>query len=318
MGCSSSCIKYSPEAFNSDLEKSLATSNFNRFKALICLLRSSSKEEFNINTYTLSAFSMKILTLPALSIIYGQKEFFQYLFEQFPLNLEKLNNLFTSLKVSSLFFLCSRNYHELLLYYLPIYLSNKSLQRSRPSYSLSFGEFSEQEVLTTYTPIQIACEFGHITILKIVSDCLKEFGKLTDDLDIHYIDPITQENCALIACKTNYYLIIRFLHTVCQADFSILNKRRENAIQVACMGRADLAKGELAKILRYLVEEVKVNVEYNYEYTLQVCKDAESLEYLSEILQDAGLVPLTQNSLNSITIINSLSSTSSSPSDSIA
>ena len=312
MGCASSCVKYSPEVFNNDLEKSLVMNNFHRFKVIVDSLRRSSTKEFDINSYTVPAFSIENLTLPALSIIYGRKVFFQYLFEEFHLNLTKLELLFNSLKVSSLLFICSRNYHELLLYYLPIYFSNASVHSSRSSYSLSFGDYAEKEVLTTYTPIQIACECGHITILKIVSDYFKEFGQLTNDLDIHYIDPATQENCALIACKKNNYLIIRYLHTVCRADFTILNKQQQNAIQVACIGRSDLVKGELAKILRYLIEVIKVDAEYNYEFTLNICKDPESSEYLSKHLYPRVL-PLIQDSFRSLTLTSSNSSTFSNP-----
>lgn len=298
MGCSnsSSPMLSKKDQIDSNIEKALIQNDLQGFITQIRHIKKSfTIQDFDIDTYTIPSLSSMSLTLPALSIIYGRHLFFQYLDKNFQLSIPKLELFFSNFKVSSLLFLCSKNYQELLIYYLPLYLAHLSRLTFRSSYSLSFGDSTTSEVLTTQTPIQVACSNGHIQILQIVHKSLKTWTSFPVELSIHYIDKNTGENCALIACKKKNYPMIRFLHRICKADFTVVNNRNENAVQLACIPSSFPITTELASICKYLIEEVNIDIKCNYEETLMLCKDPLALAYLKKVLVSSGIIYQSQD-----------------------
>jgi hypothetical protein len=175
------------------------------------------------------------------------------------------------------------------LHFLPSYISNYKTVSSQSIYSLSFDHQTENEIITTYTPIQLACELGYIIILKISYEFFKNANFTPIELDINYSDPVTGENCALIACKLKNYAMIKFLHSVCEANFHRKNARDENALQIACSGSKRHKESDLLHLCKYLIEEVHVDARYNYEETLILCEDPATLDYLKSHLLIYGI-----------------------------
>ena len=64
--------------------------------------------------------------------------------------------------------------------------------------------------------------------------------------------------------------MIKYLHEVAHADFTMKNRREESALQLAIIYNKDIQVSKLKRLVQYLVEEVDVNVAYNYEETLLV------------------------------------------------
>jgi len=60
-------------------------------------------------------------------------------------------------------------------------------------------------------------------------ECPREF-------DVNWVEENNGENCAIISVKNADLNMIKFLHTVCKADFNIKTKNNEGALQIAVAG----------------------------------------------------------------------------------
>lgn len=201
---------------------------------------------------------------------------------------------------------CEYGFLSLVQFFLPIHLreGGKRLQMPSPHESLeemsifaqSPGKITQiraNGTLKTASPwqpaIHRACEQGHIEVVRYLFQQFQ--GKLPPaDCDISAVDEKAGENCALVACRTGNLPIIRFLHEDCRADFKLLNRRRENAIQISVSGAKNRPGSCNLPCVKYLVETVSVDVAYAYEETLLICEDKALAFYLENQLYLRGIL----------------------------
>ena len=234
----------------------------------------------------------------AYSFRCGRKDIAQYLIEKTGASLSCLNACFQRIGKTPLHILCEYGHVDLLKYYLPLYRRSHSRQPSIPSFHESLEELSiftdnprrVAIVPTTFTlsPVQKACEKGYIDILRL----LKEFAEKNTafpEIDIHAKDEKTGENCALVSCRMGNLNMMKFLFEECQADFSLLNKRKESALQIALLSAKRHSNVRFFDCVRYLVEKIKVDVMYEYEETLLLIEEKALEEYLETRLNARGV-----------------------------
>lgn len=139
----------------------------------------------------------------------------------------------------------------------------------------------------TYTAVQRACEKGHFQIIKFIFTYYKN-ATPPQDCDLHHIDESTGENCALLAAKSGNLNLIKFLHREVKADFYIISKRRESALQLAIVG-SRRSKLSFLSVIQYLCEEVRVNPTYEYEEALLLAEEKPIVTYLEMQLDRFGI-----------------------------
>ena len=150
-------------------------------------------------------------------------------------------------------------------------------------------EASLRTVSPYQPPIHRACEHGHIEIVQWLYRHFK--GRPPPrDFDINTVDEKAGENCALVAARCGDLDMIKVLYEECKADFHVLNRRRENAIQVAVTGSKRRLEVSFLGCLRYLIEKVGVDVTYEYEETLLICEDKTLIFYLETQLHQHGIL----------------------------
>ena len=69
-----------------------------------------------------------------------------------------------------------------------------------------------------------------------------------------------------------------------------LNKRGENALQLACIGSKKYKEINFMGTVKYLVENVGIDVTYEYEETLLAVADNKIAKYLENRLRTIGIV----------------------------
>jgi len=178
---------------------------------------------------------------------------------------------------------------------LPISLQsepkNYLLPKSEATYSFDdFGSTSPQEDIlkNSYTPIQFAAFYGHISCIRIIQ--LYFADKITPYwMEINFQDLITGENCALLACRSGSYAMVRYLFNTCHANFKVLNTSNENALQVLlCENKSKRFKDSL-QITKFLIENIGIEYLQAIEETLDVCEDPAIIEYLCQKCAEQGL-----------------------------
>jgi hypothetical protein len=147
-------------------------------------------------------------------------------------------------------------------------------------------------IKSSFSAVQLACENGHISILNYFLNYHAEGlpKSVSEEINLHFIDPETGFNCALIACKNNDLCMIKFLHIQVKADFFVINRFGENAVNVLAIG-SQKHQGSTFKCLKYLVDEIGIDPLYNYQETLIVLNEPESVSYLEKKLDRFGVKP---------------------------
>ena len=242
----------------------------------------------------------------AYAVRAGQVEITQYLLETAHSSLRKLYETYQLIGRTPLDIACEYGFLQLVQYLLPIHLLEGEHLLRQPSPHESREELSifteKKEGTANVTPestlrvaypyqsaIHRACEHGHLEIVKYLYTQFK--GKTApQDCDISALDEKAGENCALIASRSGSLAMIRFLHEECSADFMHLNRRRENAIQVAVIGSKRKPGVSFLGCVKYLVETIGVDVTYEYEETLLICEDKSLVFYIENQLYLRGII----------------------------
>ena len=113
------------------------------------------------------------------------------------------------------------------------------------------------------------------------------FVRPPPSFNVHFIDPITQENSALVACRTRNLHIIKYLNEVCEVDFSLINSKGLNALHVA----ATTNKKNISclEVIKYLINECKVDVTYEYQILLLKIHEIETIKFVEDELKKIGI-----------------------------
>lgn len=229
----------------------------------------------------------------------GRTEIAEFLIEKAGASLTRLRAYYQVIGKTPLHILCEYGHVELLRYYLPLCQNYPQRPVSSPSCHESYEELSiftdnprrvaPAASVYVLSPAQKACEKGHIEIVRALKNYADK-NAVFPEIDLHARDEKTGENCALVACRTGSLVVIRFLFEKCHADFSLLNKRRESAIQLVLLSAKKHSSSRYLECLQYLVEKVKVDLLYEYEETLLLIDDSDIAEYLENKLHTLGVL----------------------------
>lgn len=303
--CSTSkqvCNKFN---FRAKLTKYIESNNITKFKAHFALCTgttSKHKPMMETDEYittqqgvTLTQISLNAL---AYSIRLGRLEIVRFLLEEANASLQQVHRSLTAIGKTPLDLICENGHLALLEYLLPkleVFKPEELNDDKEEANESLFAETrntqftpSEHQMFAfTHTAIQRACEKGHYAVVKHLYTYFK--GAPTTPLvcDLHYRDETTGENCALLAAKSGNLKLIKFLHQEVKADFTVRNYRAESALQLALIGSRRSNLPYLA-VVRYLCEEVGVDVTYQYEEALLLTEEHVVVEYLEKLLNKHG------------------------------
>ena len=247
------------------------------------------KTKINIDGFVFKYQDIGDLNLLGYALLYGSIEVFKFIHINLKASIEAMERLLNKLNTTSLSIICENNYTELFQYLAPLYFE---LPQIKNFCEESFKKCEEEpgdvpEIL--YTPVQLACYYGNIAVIS----CILEFTSDKDAhplLDIHAINKKSGENCALIACRSGNYNMIKFLHINCNAEFFICNKNQENALQVLLASAQTQKFNEVFQCLVYLHEKIGLDILNNYKETIRLINQEKLLFYFLLKLEDLGII----------------------------
>ena len=290
MGCLNQRSAGSQEGdFISSLREVITSGPLEALKERLRLYNTS----LDISSLNAPLFHQKSLKLSALSLaLYsGNLESFRYLSEALNLSTTEMEQNLKSNNTSSFHILCEKNYTDLLEHYIPVYLASSASTSSSaspqtPSHQYQSGQIKaiQAHIPKSKSPVQLACELGHISTLITLH---KSFSSLTTlpsalslpyFLNIHHIDESSGENCVFIACRQGNYLMLRCLNEMLKADFYLKNFKGEDCLAVLINICMDKGKVGFVDCLAYLLEVVKIVIAESSLNKLANAKDSKVVE----------------------------------------
>lgn len=279
----------------------------NLYKYMKLLQRASPTDYFNLDDpikHTKDVTSIQ-MTFNALgyALWCGSKDCFVELHEKLGASLKAMTSLILKSGKTPMAVICERGHLSLLKYYLPIFLKKRSFQDTSPSTFFSGADeelsifmnksqtsrtLEKKTIMNTLTPIMLAVERNHINIVSYLVNYFDNAPR-PREFDVNFADEILGENCALIAVKSGNIDMVQFLYQEAGADFTIENKRNENAVQVAAAWSKKKPHKNYLQIIDYLIEMVEVDITSKYEEILLVCDNSAIVRYLEKKLQTLGI-----------------------------
>lgn len=289
MGCCEnkySCKEISEDKIKQCIQIGNATTLLNIYRLI-----AHKDKKFDINKILYKVDEALSVTPLGLALILGQGQMFMTILEDMNGDFLAMEYQFEQANTSGIAIICLNNYLVLLQTYLPLYLSAQKSKRaidpeikSQSALILDSHLISSEPLDYSYTPIQLAVENGHISIVSFLINYTSSIVHAPQEIDVHYREEITGNNCALIACKCNNYNMIKFLHSQCSVDFSIINRFSENAINILAIGSKE-NKLDTFKCLEYLIDKIGIDPFYNWKETLIMLEDDQSISYMEQKLR---------------------------------
>ncbi|OMJ92702.1 hypothetical protein SteCoe_4443 [Stentor coeruleus] len=207
----------------------------------------------------------------------GRFKTFKTLKESMGANIEDMESLLEKQNLSGLEIIMKKGYIDLLNYYLHEFLLNCN------------RKIEDIEILKKPL-LQISVANGHVNIVNYVYTYFIHVCP-PPAFDVHYVDPKTGENCALIACKHCNFPMVRYLNETCGVDFSIKNAKNQSALQLAVKSaRKGLGASDF---IMYLIEKCNVDITHEYEEIVEMIEDQKLIEYLKNALSGIGISSIT-------------------------
>ena len=222
----------------------------------------------------------------AFCLVSGNLNNFVYLVESMNASISAMEYLLERQGLNGLDILVEKGSLEMLQFYLPKY---------RTLFPGRFFALEESETSCSYTktcgyrrtPVHIAIERGFLPVLQYLNKTLNS-GYVPDKYNIHFIDEYSGENSALIASKRCHLDIVKYLNEECGADFNLKSKRNENCLHLAAFGsKSNPLKA--FEVIKYLVEEVKLDIVFQFEELLLILDDRRILDYVEAALKTRGI-----------------------------
>ena len=312
MCCSSMRYDQSSQYFKSNIRQAIEYDQSRKLTQILDQMRIvqdlSRSNSFSIDDPIAVFSSDKTKTLELNPLGYAlwcrSKDCFKDLYEKHGASIQKMNILFLKSGKTPLSLICEKGFVDILTYFLPIYIHNKPSEEVEQSvYFNSSSEelsiFNEKTRSTrglergpssilSYTPIQIAVEKGNFEVVKLLYDSFSE-GTRLKEFDLNYRDEINGENCALIAVRIANLRMVQYLHQHTSADFLAMNKRNEDSLQIAAAWSKKKPNRDYLSMMKYLIEEVKIDISARYEEILLVCEDRSIIRYIEEVLKSKAI-----------------------------
>ncbi|OMJ74255.1 hypothetical protein SteCoe_26882 [Stentor coeruleus] len=291
--CNEGAMKLDQESLKFMLRTSIEQNSLIKFKTILVQLKDLNDLPSLIISFPIAFCKTTFLSVPEYCIFSGSLSIFKHIHETFTINIPSIEKKFDLLQTSPIHIMCTKNYNELLLYYLPLSLPTFHIPKIQ-TISLSFDILGQSlvssETSNTYiSPLHAACEKGHLLIVKIIYDFFGDSKKF-NEFNVNYYDEFTGETCTTIACKTGNFFLIKFLHEYCLADFKVFNKYGENALQILCSANRRNEIENFFETFVYLVEVVGIDIVYNFEETLLLCNQLRAIKYFEMHLASKGIL----------------------------
>ncbi|OMJ81458.1 hypothetical protein SteCoe_18076 [Stentor coeruleus] len=138
-------------------------------------------------------------------------------------SVEVMNTLFERKKFHILDYICSVGYIETFKEYLPIYMN---IEERHSIFSTNTINLEKSLLIISNSnllPIHRACQEGNLNILEHMFTYFSTRNEIPLEFNIESKDDAYGENCALIACRKGHFLIVKYLHERCKANFNLLN-----------------------------------------------------------------------------------------------
>lgn len=294
MGCSS--CKSSPGKSDSMVDRLIEYINRNDPSLIGDLLKMISFEHKSPLKDLINARLIKTqnfhFSLLCYSLWTGSHKVFNYLISTHNASIEEMESLFYSYSISPISVICEKNYLEILKTYLPFYLQSLSEDSQKFDQSLTISFSNSPYVIESkykYSPLQAACVEGHIGIMNYIKEFFTD-SKPPDSLDVHYIEEVSGENCALLSIRSGNYMMVKFLHEHMNADFNIKNSRGEGALQILAVSAKNNCALQFLECTMYLIEVIKIDILYMYEETLLLLENNIIIKYFEEKLKRVGVL----------------------------
>lgn len=304
MGCKNCKPKNTQEDFIIfHMVESIEREDCLKIRANMELFASIAQEEFStvINKSIIDIRMIKLSPL-SYSVWTGRAFAFSYLLESMGASFQMMEKNFEKEHLLALRIICERGYLELLKKYLPYYMDYKKIE------NFSQVDKEDRVVYTnsnvsygfTYSSAHVACDMEYIGIINYLHEYFKDENAPTE-LDLHHIDESTGENCALIAVRTGNLALIKILFEKIDANFYIRNSKQQSALQIIIEASQLKKEKYFFPCVSYLVEVIKIDIEYMHEKNLRMCNDEQIFNYLRGILLAKGSL----NMINSAEFTNS-------------
>ena len=278
------------EILRSSLSQCIKSGNMQKFQVQFTQLQRlfrSNEPSINYLTFYLNQNNRIELNALGLALAIGNLKAFKFLIEKLSADPSIMESLFSKYNICGLHLICSQNHYLFFEYYSPIYFS---LEKPKVLFFNNTLTNDSQFILGKfYSPVQVACVLGHISVCKSIMQFNKSSGVCHPELDFERVHEVTGENCAILSCKSGNYSLIKFIYNNQLSDFRVLNYNNESALQVLCTTNA-LNGSDCLSIFQFLCEKTNVDYFHNYQEVLLVIRDKKTLEYFLDLLRKKNAI----------------------------
>lgn len=291
MGCANSPGKGKHEIVVERFLRAVETGNVNAIYS--CSSKYLKIKNINDTVVEVQGISLNPL---GYSMWLGKIRPFVFIHKNLNGSIKAMEQQFEKYEFSSLHIICAKGYTDLLNYILPFYVEEftefpevQEFIHSRISYMPGEESFVNNQGLPKYQPIHLAVIQEHANIIMCVYKYFETRAYVPKTLDLGYDESVSGENSALLACRYGKFKIIKLLHQTCKFNFRGKNLRGLNAINILIEGSRENKEKHYFYCLKYLVENICLDVEYNYKFNLLWAEDSEIIDYLETKLKEIGV-----------------------------
>lgn len=291
MGCCENKALLTPENLQAKLKQFIQSSNHTGLIQSIRYMKNKTLD-FDVNSVEIKIDDTLKVSPLGYSLLLGLPDTFMLIYQQLEGSFDLMERNFAKFETTGLCIICLNNYVNLLNIYFPLLVEHENF-----NVQISLSSIHSNEVHTlpsivsiksthksSFSAVQLACDNGNLAVLNYFFNYKGNIPKsIANEVDLHYVDPETGFNCAMVACKNNDLTMIKFLHVHVKCDFFIINRFGENVLNVLALGSQKIPEG-VFKCLKYLIEIIGVDPLFNYQETLILLHDHQSTKYIENIL----------------------------------
>jgi hypothetical protein len=292
MGCCKSELKAEHGNFSAFVKECIEK---NAQKALLNLSKSKefeAQKEKIVEKLDSEIWQIKDFKLNPLgfALFLGRSTIFQIL-HQVGCSFKSTEEILNLQGLTMLRLICWKGYSDILYYFLPIRGQDLDDKKILPV----SGLVNSSQIGFNSTAIQLAVQFGHLSIVATIYNYFKELPSLPPELDIESRNE-SGENCALISVRSGNFPMVKLLHQRFNANFTSLNNQGENALKIAIISSRLNPDQDYLQILSFLIETIGLDLSQTYEDLLLLSKNEEILNFLKLKGRSLGLTSKSSDS----------------------
>lgn len=274
-----------------DLMKYCQKDDYKKVEKLLVYLAKQEKEN-NLTCLVdrdFIPFENGFINLLAYAALFGDIKVYSLLVFRLNGSLQVAEQLLNKFGYVLINIICKRGALELFKLYLPVYLSGIKKEQCDKTSTLSFNN-SNINLANSLSPtaVQFACMEGHLCILHFIEEQFS-VALPPPTLDVHYIDEVKGENCALICARTGNLSMMKYLFETLNADFHLKNFNNEGALQILAAATKSNVSLRYLECVMYLVDVIKIDIKYMYEETLLLLECKIIIQFIENKLKQIGI-----------------------------